>query len=256
MTKNGPEYYGRTALYRFYDNTGQLLYVGITSDPESRWRTHETVQFWWTDVARKELVWFPTRAKARAAETRAIRREKPLYDRSDRRGRLTDEELRDRQRESTARAVSTLKHAMEAGELPLGSVLPRNHVLAKRYALSTEAAARAVRDLVEDKLLTHTCDRYVVHDPETFPRDLAYRYGLLYALILQAFGQEPFTCSEVQKRTRLSSAFVYQSLLELRKANMVDAVSRAARAGQRWALRPAPPLPPYEPCVVFDPGLE
>lgn len=256
MTKNGPEYYGRTALYRFYDKTGRLLYVGISGNPEPRWRSHETIQFWWTDVVRKELVWLPTRAKARAAETRAIRREKPLYDRSDRRARLSEEELRDRQRESTARAVATLKHAMQTGELPRGSVLPGNHVLAKRYALATEAVWSAVKDLAENKALTSTCNRYVVHDPETFPRDLAYRHGLLYALILQAFGQESFTCSEVQKRTRLTSTFVFQSLLELRKANMVDAVGRATRAGQRWALRPAPPIPPYEPCVVFDPGLE
>ena len=64
-------------------------------------------------MVRKELVWLPTRAKARAAETRAIRKEKPLYDRSDRRARLTEEELRDRRRESAARAAATLAAAVE-----------------------------------------------------------------------------------------------------------------------------------------------
>lgn len=50
---------GPTALYRLYDETGSLLYIGITTDPERRWKEHRTWQGWWPAVARKDLVWLP-----------------------------------------------------------------------------------------------------------------------------------------------------------------------------------------------------
>lgn len=39
------------ALYRFYDAAGALLYVGITIDPGSRWRSHAHDKPWWQQVA-------------------------------------------------------------------------------------------------------------------------------------------------------------------------------------------------------------
>lgn len=41
----------RTALYRLYDDSGTLLYVGITNDIDIRWKTHGRHKPWWGVVA-------------------------------------------------------------------------------------------------------------------------------------------------------------------------------------------------------------
>jgi predicted GIY-YIG superfamily endonuclease len=66
-----------TALYRLYGEDGQLLYVGITRAPGPRMTQHASVQPWWGEVARKTMVWYPTRAHACQAEASAIRKEHP-----------------------------------------------------------------------------------------------------------------------------------------------------------------------------------
>lgn len=71
---------GRTALYRHYDATDALLYVGISSDPVARTHAHKSAD--WADrVVRFTGEWFDTWAEAHAAERRAIRDEKPLFNR-------------------------------------------------------------------------------------------------------------------------------------------------------------------------------
>lgn len=69
----------RTALYRLYDASGQLLYVGIAANLEVRWRAHAKQQSWWPEVARKQIEWHPDRFEAAAAEVRAIDTEGPLH---------------------------------------------------------------------------------------------------------------------------------------------------------------------------------
>lgn len=71
----------RTMLYRFYGSEGQLLYVGITDSPHTRWATHarKNAEGWWADVCVVHSEWYPSRAKAEAAEKQAIRREGPLH---------------------------------------------------------------------------------------------------------------------------------------------------------------------------------
>ncbi|MFI0822307.1 type II toxin-antitoxin system prevent-host-death family antitoxin [Streptomyces sp. NPDC021098] len=70
---------GRTAVYRLYDDTDALLYVGITADLSVRWDTHSRKKSWWPQVARKEVVWHDTRTEAETDESEAITKEKPLY---------------------------------------------------------------------------------------------------------------------------------------------------------------------------------
>ena len=67
-----------TSLYRLYDVSGRLLYVGIAFDPEARWRQHRPRR-WWKDVASKTVVLYGTRREAEAAESAAIRTEAPLH---------------------------------------------------------------------------------------------------------------------------------------------------------------------------------
>lgn len=69
----------RHALYRFYDADGQLLYVGITADPGSRWRKHAHDKPWWHDVANITIETHPTRADVLEAERAAILTEKPRH---------------------------------------------------------------------------------------------------------------------------------------------------------------------------------
>lgn len=69
----------RTALYRLLDGGGQSLYIGITEDPEGRWKGHAATKPWWREVVRKELQWYPSRPLAEAAEVQAIRTERTPY---------------------------------------------------------------------------------------------------------------------------------------------------------------------------------
>ncbi len=68
----------RTAMYRYYDADGVLLYLGITDDTYQRWRSHEIKARWWALVASSTVEWYPSREAAADAEKLAIAEEKPL----------------------------------------------------------------------------------------------------------------------------------------------------------------------------------
>lgn len=69
----------RTALYRFYAEDGELLYIGITANPKKRLAEHAASKPWWTSVARHDIAWFDNRASAASAEREAIASEGPLH---------------------------------------------------------------------------------------------------------------------------------------------------------------------------------
>lgn len=70
-----------TALYRHYDASGALLYVGIAVNPLHRTKAHEIGAHWFRQVWRIDLQWFETREAAEAAEAEAITKERPLHNR-------------------------------------------------------------------------------------------------------------------------------------------------------------------------------
>lgn len=72
---------GRTALYRLYDKSGGLLYVGITNDPDVRFAKHRADKPWWPRVVRKDVEWYDKRANALAAEEMAIKVKDPRFNR-------------------------------------------------------------------------------------------------------------------------------------------------------------------------------
>jgi predicted GIY-YIG superfamily endonuclease len=76
----------RTAVYRFYDGDGELLYVGITKDPVSRFRDHErnNAETWWPLMRSWHVDWHDSRPQAAAAEVMAIEREAPRFNESSR----------------------------------------------------------------------------------------------------------------------------------------------------------------------------
>lgn len=65
------------ALYRMFDGTGSLLYIGVTG--RARRFDEHAVKRWFPAVRRITLDWHPTEAEARKAERVAIRIEAPRY---------------------------------------------------------------------------------------------------------------------------------------------------------------------------------
>lgn len=70
---------GRTALYRLFNDSGQLLYVGISHKPDVRWGQHSEEKEWWPEVDRRAVEWHESRLSAERAELAAIVAEKPLH---------------------------------------------------------------------------------------------------------------------------------------------------------------------------------
>lgn len=60
------------SVYRAYDETGQLLYVGITETGVSRLDSHRLHSAWWPLTTRIELDHYPDRACARSVEAAII----------------------------------------------------------------------------------------------------------------------------------------------------------------------------------------
>lgn len=66
-------------LYRFFNEAGELLYVGITKDPFNRFKGHQSEKQWFPEVSRSTMQHFPTRADLIVAEEKAIQEESPKY---------------------------------------------------------------------------------------------------------------------------------------------------------------------------------
>lgn len=67
-----------TALYRHYDESGALLYVGISLNPIRRLQQHEK-SAWCDSIATIKIERFAHRREAIEAEERAIKAESPLH---------------------------------------------------------------------------------------------------------------------------------------------------------------------------------
>jgi hypothetical protein len=66
-------------LYRFYGRRDQLLYIGITKDPPTRFRQHAAEKAWWHAVTRVETENFSCRSALEEAEREAIIEYQPLF---------------------------------------------------------------------------------------------------------------------------------------------------------------------------------
>lgn len=74
----GEDIAGPTWLYRLYSGTA-LAYVRVSNDPKYRFEIHRRKKVWWSSVDHVDLVWFPSRSEAFAAERIAIRSENPIH---------------------------------------------------------------------------------------------------------------------------------------------------------------------------------
>lgn len=68
-------------VYRFFDHSGALLYVGITGSPEIRFGAHRTRSEWWSRVnlGRTLIYWRESQGHAEAEEVAAIIVERPIF---------------------------------------------------------------------------------------------------------------------------------------------------------------------------------
>jgi len=67
-----------TALYRHYDERGNLLYVGISLSALHRLQAHKRSR-WFRKIVNVTMEWFPDRESAIRAEIEAIKAERPSY---------------------------------------------------------------------------------------------------------------------------------------------------------------------------------
>lgn len=80
-----PEPPERTALYRYFDADGVLLYVGISNDPDFRWKAHlygVDRKAWPRRAVSRTAEWYDSRAAALTAEEAAIHLERPIFNRT------------------------------------------------------------------------------------------------------------------------------------------------------------------------------
>lgn len=69
----------RTALYRHFDATGKLLYIGISLSAVHRLKQHTIDKAWADDIASMTVEQYGSREEALEAERDAIIAEKPLW---------------------------------------------------------------------------------------------------------------------------------------------------------------------------------
>jgi len=68
-----------TSLYRVYNKKNVLLYVGISKSIMNRLSQHRRDKPWWVEVSTIRVQHFSSRVKAEDLEQKAIKKEKPLY---------------------------------------------------------------------------------------------------------------------------------------------------------------------------------
>lgn len=71
-----------TTLYRLYDQSGALLYVGIAGNPGRRFEQHRGDKPWWGEVTDMKVEHFETRREAIIAEITAIQIGRPVYNKT------------------------------------------------------------------------------------------------------------------------------------------------------------------------------
>ena len=72
----------QTELYRHYDKDGLLLYVGISLSALNRLSQHKTQSRWFIKIDTVKVTHYTSRKAALAAEKRAIKSEKPKYNKT------------------------------------------------------------------------------------------------------------------------------------------------------------------------------
>ena len=142
----------RTALYLLYAADDALLYVGVGFNPQVRWLHHAREKAWWAEVARKELVWYDTRAMALEAEAEAISNLSPRYNVHGAPRQPLPVLPPAVQVTGFRDLAELLRRQIAAGDYPTGQRLPSEPDLMEVFGLARATARRAVRELRDQGL--------------------------------------------------------------------------------------------------------
>lgn len=240
----------RTAVYRFFDADGQLLYLGITHDLEERWKAHERNQPWWLDVSRREFTWCESRADAELIEVTATAAERPRYDRSGR--RATGGEWDDRLALETDRAMLAITEDIDNGTFPTWHILPNYGELSRRYGIPPIGITRGLSKLAHhQKTIVYHQDQYAVSRPDCIPSRDAKRIGLLFFLASSAFGDSSFTITDLTEATGAARGTAYAHVKRWESDGRVERVGRVSGGRAliyRIAQHPDPDPPEVLTC--------
>ncbi|MFE2297935.1 GntR family transcriptional regulator [Streptomyces sp. NPDC059445] len=153
-----PETPERTALYRHFDADRNLLYIGISVNPESRWKSHLYSLAEWPKLAASRTdEWFDTREAAEIAEVAAIKAERPRFNGSHNFVEAsftptiwTSPIVGPRKREVIAVRVS---QEIESGNWPPGVRIPSASQIAAETGVSLGTATKAVTPFIRNGVL-------------------------------------------------------------------------------------------------------
>lgn len=149
-----------TALYRFFDIEGSLIYVGISMNLPARFYQHERLSPWMTETSKITVTWYPTREAAMTAEFAAIETETPKYNQVGLVRHQTEEspqerKISQRKHQSLAAMEREIVQAVETLEVAQVYALYTLSAVARRLDLSIDN----VRWLIEEKKLGHVVFR-------------------------------------------------------------------------------------------------
>lgn len=150
----------RTALYRLYDATERLLYVGISAQPDTRWTQHASDKPWWPLVSRKDVEWHAGRPQAEAAERAAVQSEGPLYNTAGAGQSLLATHFPIGEVLTQSQARLRISDVLDATQFRGKDVAITRRGKVAGYIMSPENYALAVkrlaeRDALREQLLTH-----------------------------------------------------------------------------------------------------
>ena len=143
-----------TALYRTYDTSSDLLYVGISNNFGTRWKQHAKTQPWWPEVQRLTVEWYPNREDAEAAEVAAIGAEQPKYNiRHAGVRKQADPQPVSGSGTGHCGITRDLREQIVTGALADGSVVPGEDALVAHYGVSRTTARQALDTLKHEGLI-------------------------------------------------------------------------------------------------------
>ncbi|MFE7566878.1 GIY-YIG nuclease family protein [Streptomyces sp. NPDC057539] len=143
----------RTALYRLYSPKSALLYVGISSYPDERFKQHAGDKAWWHHVARHEIVWLDSREEALKAEAEAMAEERPLYNGYHHLGRGWPQKARKYDDTAERAAVRDgMRSALGRGDYKPGALL-QGAPVGRQFGVSPLTAHHALSELAREGIL-------------------------------------------------------------------------------------------------------
>lgn len=257
-----------TALYRFFDAEGRLLYVGITARLRKRWQEHAAhyATTWWLQVDRHSVDWYDTRDAALKAEEQAIKTEKPLHNvmhTPSNRGPLAQRQHSGaakipgpRRGEKLLEIAKTLSSApftqtdlMQVASLSPAAVNQNVRALVARGALVTVGTRRVVGTTARPHTLygvpgTPSVQHEgpvreivppVILNVESGTR--GQRMGQVIRCITEDFMDQSFTQSDLMRRTGLTSSAVSRIFRRLVQADVIKQVG-VSQTKQASGYRP------------------